>query len=70
MEFNFPLILGTLFFHYVLISSEVFFSKFTSQEVEKHNGNFMAAISYSFPRVPVSHNIFCEVALVEVLHAL
>lgn len=66
MEFN----IRNSFVHYALISSEVFFRKFTSKEVEKHNGNFIEVISYSFPGVPVSRNIFCEVALVEVLHAL
>lgn len=44
VEFNFPLILETLSDHYVLVSSEVFLTKFTSKEVDKHNGNFMGVI--------------------------
>lgn len=44
MEFNFPLILETLFDHYVLISSDNFLIKFTSKEVDKHNGNFKRVI--------------------------
>lgn len=46
MQWNstFPLILETLFVHYVLISSEVFLTKFTSKEVDKHSGNFVGVI--------------------------
>lgn len=44
VEFNFPLTLETLFDHYVLISSEDFLTKFTSKEVDKHNGSFMGVI--------------------------
>lgn len=38
------LILEILFVHYVLISSEDFLTKFTSKEVDKHNGNYMGVI--------------------------
>lgn len=44
VEFSFPLILENLFAHYVLISTEVCLTKFTSKEVDKHNGNFRGVI--------------------------
>lgn len=53
VEFSFPLILENLFVHYVLISSEVFLTEFSSKEVDKHNGNLVGVIAYSFQRLPV-----------------
>lgn len=53
VEFNFALILENLFVHYVLISSEVFLSKFSSKEVDKRDGNLTGVIAYSFRRLPV-----------------